>query len=122
MWPLVRQSRGAGVVIRRRCRRGLRGASNPLETLRDAVERLGARASRHRFPKRAWASSAASREPSTTCSSASRNYVDERTRILAAMSHDLRTPLTRLRMQAEYVGDEHQRAEMLREMRARWRR
>ncbi len=43
-------------------------------------------------------------------------YVDERTRILAAMSHDLRTPLTRLRMQAEYVGDEHQRAEMLREM------
>jgi signal transduction histidine kinase len=42
--------------------------------------------------------------------------VDERTRILAAMSHDLRTPLTRLRMQAEYVGDEQQRAEMLRQM------
>ena len=35
-----------------------------------------------------------------------RRYVDSRTRVLAAMSHDLRTPLTRLRLRAETVDDE----------------
>ncbi len=35
-----------------------------------------------------------------------RRYVDSRTRVLAAMSHDLRTPLTRLRLRVETVDDE----------------
>lgn len=32
-------------------------------------------------------------------------YLDSRTRVLAAMSHDLRTPLTRLRLRAEAIED-----------------
>lgn len=32
-------------------------------------------------------------------------YLDSRTRVLAAMSHDLRTPLTRLRLRAEAMDD-----------------
>ena len=32
-------------------------------------------------------------------------YLDSRTRVLAAMSHDLRTPLTRLRLRAETIED-----------------
>ncbi|MET0497529.1 MAG: ATP-binding protein [Steroidobacteraceae bacterium] len=32
-------------------------------------------------------------------------YLDSRTRVLAAMSHDLRTPLTRLRLRAEALDD-----------------
>lgn len=32
--------------------------------------------------------------------------IDDRTRILAAVSHDLRTPITRLRLQCEFVDDE----------------
>ena len=32
-----------------------------------------------------------------------RRYLDSRTRVLAAMSHDLRTPLTRLRLRAESI-------------------
>jgi len=32
-------------------------------------------------------------------------YLDERTRVLAAMSHDLKTPLTRLRLRAELLED-----------------
>lgn len=34
-----------------------------------------------------------------------KRYLDSRTRVLAAMSHDLRTPLTRLRLRAESVED-----------------
>lgn len=38
-----------------------------------------------------------------------KRFVDERTYMLAAISHDLRTPLTRLRLFAQYVHDEQQR-------------
>jgi signal transduction histidine kinase len=42
-----------------------------------------------------------------------KRFVDERTHMLAAISHDLRTPLTRLRLFAEFVGDQQQRALVL---------
>lgn len=37
-------------------------------------------------------------------------YLDSRTRVLAAMSHDLRTPLTRLRLRAESIDNPDVRA------------
>ena len=37
-------------------------------------------------------------------------YLDSRTRVLAAMSHDLRTPITRLRLRVESIEDEALRA------------
>lgn len=39
-----------------------------------------------------------------------RRYLDSRTRVLAAISHDLRTPLTRLRLRVESIEDESLRA------------
>lgn len=42
-----------------------------------------------------------------------KKFVDERMQMLAAISHDLRTPLTRLRLYAESVKDEAQRAQIL---------
>lgn len=41
-----------------------------------------------------------------------KRFVDERIQMLAAISHDLRTPLTRLRLLAEYVEDEDQRTQL----------
>ena len=32
-------------------------------------------------------------------------FIDDRTRILAAMSHDLKTPITRLRLRTELLED-----------------
>ncbi|MBD8527876.1 ATP-binding protein [Pseudomarimonas arenosa] len=40
-------------------------------------------------------------------------HIEARTRMLASVSHDLRTPLTALRLQAEFVSDCEQRDRML---------
>ena len=45
-----------------------------------------------------------------------RDLVEDRTRMLAAMGHDLRTPITRLRLRSEFLGDETAKAEFLRDL------
>ncbi len=45
-----------------------------------------------------------------------RRLIDDRTQMLAAISHDLRTPITRLRLRAEFIEDEHARASTLRDL------
>jgi signal transduction histidine kinase len=42
-----------------------------------------------------------------------RSFVQDRTEMLAAISHDLRTPITRLRLRADLVEDEEQRQKIL---------
>lgn len=39
--------------------------------------------------------------------------IEDRTRMLAAISHDLRTPITRMRLRSEFVEDDTHRARML---------
>jgi signal transduction histidine kinase len=39
--------------------------------------------------------------------------IDDRTKMLAAISHDLRTPITRLRLRSEFIEDEAQKSLML---------
>ncbi|WP_439814750.1 ATP-binding protein [Zavarzinia sp. CC-PAN008] len=45
-----------------------------------------------------------------------RRMMQDRTLMLAAISHDLRTPLTRMRLRAEFVEDDEMRARMLRDL------
>jgi signal transduction histidine kinase len=42
-----------------------------------------------------------------------RRFIADRTQMLAAMSHDLRTPLARLRLRAEFIAGLQQRRKML---------
>lgn len=42
-----------------------------------------------------------------------RRLINDRTRMLAAISHDLRTPITRLKLRAEFVDDEKQQGKII---------
>lgn len=42
-----------------------------------------------------------------------RRFVADRTELLTAIGHDLRTPITRLKLRAEFMEDDEQRAKML---------
>src|SRR5690606_36243495 len=42
-----------------------------------------------------------------------RRFVEDRTRMLAAIGHDLRTPMTSLRLRAEFVQDAETREKIL---------
>ncbi|OIQ98392.1 osmolarity sensor protein EnvZ [mine drainage metagenome] len=42
-----------------------------------------------------------------------RRFIDDRTQMVAAISHDLRTPITRLKLRAEFIDDEEQRGKVL---------
>ncbi len=45
-----------------------------------------------------------------------RRLISDRTQMLAAVSHDLRTPVTRLRLRAEFIKDKEQRQKMLNDL------
>ncbi len=45
-----------------------------------------------------------------------RRFVEDRTQMLGAIAHDLATPLTRLRLRAEFLKDEDVRTKMLRDL------
>lgn len=45
-----------------------------------------------------------------------RGMIDDRTRMLASVSHDLRTPITRLRLRAEFIPDAGARIAILRDL------
>ena len=86
----------------------------PVRTLAQAAERLGrdvvnAPALPETGPSEIVTAAAAF----NTMAARIRRFVEDRTFLLTAIGHDLRTPITRLKLRAEYMEDEEQRTKML---------
>ena len=90
--------------------------ARPMQEFTDAVRRFGT------DPRAALLSETGPREVRASINAFNamqaqiQRFVDDRTAMLAAISHDLGTPLTRMRLRGEFVEDEEQRARLFRDV------
>jgi signal transduction histidine kinase len=95
----------------------VRWATRPLKTLADAADELGRNIHRPPLAEQGPTEVARAARAFNTMQSRLASYLRERTQVLAAMSHDLKTPITRLRLRAELLQDEQLRDKFERDLR-----
>ena len=82
----------------------------PLVLLENAVQSVGPDAILPHLPERGPAEVRATARALNSLSSRLRKAIESRMRLLAAAGHDLRTPITRMRLRAEFVEDDEERS------------
>jgi len=92
---------------------GVHKATRPLSVFASAAERLGVDVNAEPLPEAGPSEVRRATNAFNTMQTRIKRFIQDRTQMLAAISHDLRTPITRLRLRAEFVEDEQQRRKML---------
>ena len=85
----------------------------PLARFAAAAERLGTEGTAERLPETGPTELRVATRAFNRMQERLARFVEDRTRMLAAISHDLRTPLTRMRLRTELVEDPMQQAKFL---------
>lgn len=91
----------------------VRRLTAPVRLLAEAAERLGRDVNAPALPEDGPTEVAAAASAFNTMAGRIRRFVSDRTFLLSAIGHDLRTPITRLKLRAEWMEDEEQRRKML---------
>lgn len=92
---------------------GIRRLTAPLSTLTQAAERLGRNVNSPPLPEAGASDVIQAIRAFNDMQDRIRRFVEDRTRMIAAISHDLRTPITRMRLRAELIGESEQQQKML---------
>ncbi|MBX7200697.1 MAG: HAMP domain-containing protein [Rhodospirillaceae bacterium] len=92
---------------------GVRSATFPLSTFASAAERLGVDVNAAPLGEGGPSEVSRAARAFNTMQTRLQRFIQDRTQMLAAISHDLRTPITRLRLRAEFIDDDTQRRKML---------
>lgn len=90
--------------------------SKPLALLESAVESIGPDGTLPTLPERGPAEVRATAAALNSLSERVKRAVESRMRLIAGAGHDFRTPLTRMRLRAEFVSDEEERTLWLRDI------
>lgn len=85
----------------------------PVRLLAMAADRLGRDVNAAPLPEEGPSEVATAARAFNQMADRIRRFVADRTQMLAAIGHDLRTPITRLRLRAEFMEDDEQRRKML---------
>jgi len=93
-----------------------RNITRPLSALARAADSVGREARPAKLPERGARELRRAARAFNTMQDRLYRYLDSRSRVLAAMSHDLKTPLTRLRLQVESIGDAALQERMVKEL------
>jgi len=91
----------------------VRRLTAPVRLLGAAAERLGRDVNAPALPEDGPAEVAVAAAAFNTMAARIRRFVADRTFLLTAIGHDLRTPITRLKLRAEWIDDEEQRRKTL---------
>ncbi|HEY7742811.1 MAG TPA: ATP-binding protein [Burkholderiales bacterium] len=94
----------------------VRWTTHPLNALADAADELGRNIHRRPLEEKGPLEVARAARAFNTMQARLAGYIRDRTRVLAAMSHDLKTPITRLRLRAELLGDPLMREKFTRDL------
>jgi signal transduction histidine kinase len=94
----------------------VRWVTRPLKTLAQAAEDLGRDINRPRLDESGPLEVSRAAHAFNTMQERLAGFIRERTRIFAAMSHDLKTPITRLRLRVELLDDPELRAKFARDL------
>ncbi len=90
-----------------------RRVTTPLAVLAHAAQRLGNDVNAPPIPEAGTIETRRASRAFNDMQTRLRQFIDNRTRLLAAVSHDLRTPLTLLRLRTENVADGEEKDKML---------
>lgn len=90
----------------------VRQATKPLQQLAQAADKLGSDLNAPPLAEEGPTETRSAAQAFNRMQARIKRLIDERARALAAVSHDLRTPLTRLRLRAELVDDAQLRTQM----------
>ena len=91
----------------------VRRLTAPVRVLAAAAEALGRDVNAPPLPEGGPTEVAVAAAAFNTMASRIRRFVQDRTELLTAIGHDLRTPITRLKLRAEFVEDDEQRGKIL---------
>lgn len=91
----------------------VRRLTRPVADLAAAAQRLGRDVNAPDLPERGPREVATAAAAFNVMAASIRRFVADRTQMLAAIGHDLRTPITRLRLRAEMLEDDRLRERML---------
>lgn len=84
----------------------VRWVTRPLNTLTGAAENLGKDISHPALPENGPREVKRAARAFNTMQTRLRRYIEDRSQVLAAVSHDLKTPITRLRLRSALLQDE----------------
>lgn len=91
----------------------VRRLTRPVADLAAAAERLGRDVNAPPLPEAGPQEVRQAAASFNTMAARIKRFVADRTEMLAAIGHDLRTPITRMKLRAEFVDDPEQRVKML---------
>ena len=94
----------------------VRWVTGPLAALATAAEKLGEDINRPPLPETGPSEAQRAARAFNTMQQRLSRFIADRTRIFTAMSHDLKTPITRLRLRTEMLDDEALRAKFSRDL------
>lgn len=94
----------------------VRWVTQPLKTLAEAADKLGADINRPPLDENGPLEVSRAARAFNAMQARLAKFIQDRTRMLAAMSHDLKTPITRLRLRAEMLDDAELRSKFVKDL------